>query len=280
MKENKNIGDLFKDRLGSYEDDFNIDQEWNEIELKLHKLNFFRFSLSNFNIYYCSIILASFLLTSTVFVKAFIFDGSISHTPESSISANDSLIIDKSLLKTDWLLNVGEESYSKDISDEKANKSNSHLAGNKEGSDNKKELINKNTRPEDRINPLDENKNHKNNNPVNNLSSNNASNNSDNSENKENNINGKSLTPNINDNHSTAITSQDKNDITNKNPEEAGNTDKTINNKAHLNFETTNPIQDNLNMPRPVKKNVVYITKQDTIEVFDTLRRKKPFKRK
>jgi len=69
-KESKDIGNLFKSGLQDFKADIS-EEEWLATEIKVRGKNFFRFSASNFNIYYCALFLTSFALSSIVFVDYF-----------------------------------------------------------------------------------------------------------------------------------------------------------------------------------------------------------------
>lgn len=250
MKENRNIGDLIKERLESYEDN-DINQDWLETELKLHKLKFLKFSLTNFNVYYCSFILATFALTSTVFIKTFFFNNNIQLPPETTSSViTDSLSNNnhKSAPKVDLLENSGEES-----SQNKNNKNEPDLFENKTSGIvpnnplNKKETSSLKKTSQQTLSPKQK----------------------------------------INNNQSSTNTSTTTNKTTDNNTKTTTTTADNIVpsiDKPSINSQpgtsSTNTVKDNLNLTPSPKKNVIYITKQDTIEVYDTLRRKKPFKKR
>ncbi|GAL82782.1 hypothetical protein MYP_8 [Sporocytophaga myxococcoides] len=61
--EKRSIENIFKQGLENYEIQPNED-EWSEIDLALPRINFFRFSFVNFNIYYCSLIVLCFLFSA------------------------------------------------------------------------------------------------------------------------------------------------------------------------------------------------------------------------
>jgi len=71
-KEGKDIGNLFKTGLQNYKAEIS-EEEWLATEIKVKGNNFFRFSVSNFNIYYCLLFLTSFVFSSIVFVDYFFF---------------------------------------------------------------------------------------------------------------------------------------------------------------------------------------------------------------
>jgi hypothetical protein len=293
MKQDKNIGDLFKDKLASYEDS-DINQDWDEMELKLNKLRFLRFSFTNFNIYYCSLVLATFALSSAIFIRTFFFQ------EENQKGINSSSLIDSfsntrtespsdatsgSGKTSDWKTNNNNQGNSPDgKNNEKAtlNTEASPLTDNKEAAN--PEGANKAFNTPGKNNSLDNNKN-------NHTSSTNISRKEVTSGEKPNN---KNLKPsgemNDSDKNNQSSTNTRNDQITNKNSDNTGNsTDQKTGNVAHSTDQTTdkkqsgslenNTIIDNLNIQVP-KKNIVYITKQDTVEVFDTLRVKKPYKRK
>jgi hypothetical protein len=100
--DHNNLGDLFKKQVLNYQPEVS-EEEWNSLEVKLKKINFLRFSLTNFNIYYCFMILSCFIFNSAIFVDYFLLHRenpqvtSISVTPSTQ---SKSKIEDKSLLKT------------------------------------------------------------------------------------------------------------------------------------------------------------------------------------
>jgi hypothetical protein len=61
MKNKHSIEDFFKENLNDAQEDLSS-QEMNELEFKLRKMNFYKFSLTNFNVYFAGLILSSFLL--------------------------------------------------------------------------------------------------------------------------------------------------------------------------------------------------------------------------
>lgn len=61
--EKRSIENIFKQGLGNYEIQPDED-EWSAIDLALPRVNFFRFSFVNFNIYYCSLIVLCFLFSA------------------------------------------------------------------------------------------------------------------------------------------------------------------------------------------------------------------------
>ena len=90
-KEDKNIGNLFSE-LQNYKAEIS-EEEWLATEIKVREKNFFKFSLSNFNIYYCVLFLSSFVLSSIVFVDYFFLQrNSDNHSikKEAAIPAKDS----------------------------------------------------------------------------------------------------------------------------------------------------------------------------------------------
>ena len=96
-----NLGDLFKKQVLNYQSEVS-EEEWNSLEVKLKKINFLRFSITNFNIYYCLMILSCFIFNSSIFVDYFLLHSKDSQV--TSISAPPSTqpkseIEDKSPLK-------------------------------------------------------------------------------------------------------------------------------------------------------------------------------------
>jgi hypothetical protein len=278
MKHNKNIGDLFKDKLESYEDS-DINQDWDEMELKLNKLRFVKFSFTHFNIYYCSFALATFVLSSAVFIKTFFFQGDIQSNINSS-AISDSTWNSKDESQIGSIADITENS-TVGKKDKKASlKANaSTFIDEKEGASLEK-LNNKNINTLGKFNALDNNK-----------SSNSFSDKEAVPAEKPNNKSiGSSDKINASDKNNPSSTDIGNDHITNKNSDNiAHSPDQTNGNVSHSSDQTTdkkqsspsetNTVIDNLNIPAP-KKKVIYITKQDTVEVFDTLRRKKPYKRK
>lgn len=70
MREHKeDILDLYKkDFEGKIEED-----EWEDLALKLEEVNFYHFRFVRFNIYYCSLIILTFLFSAGVFVDHYFF---------------------------------------------------------------------------------------------------------------------------------------------------------------------------------------------------------------
>lgn len=102
MKEGKNIGMLFKSKLQNYEAQVEH-EEWDQLGMKLDRMRFFRFSISHFNIYYCSAIALCLFLSSAVFIKEVFYDrGNLSLVQPSSINRENApfIIKDSSVLKT------------------------------------------------------------------------------------------------------------------------------------------------------------------------------------
>jgi len=99
--DHNNLGDLFKKQVLNYQSEVS-EEEWNSLEVKLKKINFLRFSITNFNIYYCLMILSCFIFNSSIFVDYFLLHSKDSQV--TSISAPPSTqpkseIEDKSPLK-------------------------------------------------------------------------------------------------------------------------------------------------------------------------------------
>ncbi len=65
--EKKSIENIFKQGLENYEIQPDED-EWSAIDLALPRVNFFRFSFLNFNIYYCSLIVLGFLFSALTLI--------------------------------------------------------------------------------------------------------------------------------------------------------------------------------------------------------------------
>lgn len=67
----KNMGELFKTSF----EDFELkgdSSDWSVLEMKLEKMEFFRFNLTCFNIYYASLIALTFLFSSGVLIDYFL----------------------------------------------------------------------------------------------------------------------------------------------------------------------------------------------------------------
>jgi hypothetical protein len=329
MKQNKHIGDLFKDKLSSYEDS-DINQDWDEMELKLNKQRFFKFSFTNFNIYYCSSILATLALSSVIFIKTFCFQENIQQgMNSSSISIIDSFSNTKaespsgSIAEPEKNTGLEKNNYNGGNSlagkkDEKAGVKTqaSPLGDNKEATN--PEGTNKAVNTPGKFNSLDNDK-------TNDPSSTNISDKEVSSKEKQNNKNGSTSGKiNASEKNDPSSTDMKNGQITNKKTENTANsadqktgnvahstdqatekkqsgsidnnavntvhsTEQKTGNAVHSTDQTTdkkqsgsfdsNTVIDNLNIHVP-KKNVVYITKQDTVEVFDTLRRKKPYSKR
>ncbi len=79
-KDSKDIGDLFKSGLQNYKAEIS-EEEWLATEIQIKGKNFFRFSVSNFNIYYCTLFLTSFVLSSIVFVDYYFGKGKAASYP-------------------------------------------------------------------------------------------------------------------------------------------------------------------------------------------------------
>jgi hypothetical protein len=243
MKETTDIGNLINERLRSFEDN-DISQDWDEMQLKLHKLKFYKFSFTNFNIYYCSFILISFALASSIFVKSFLWDNSIQQEINSSAINNPSGK-EANETKIDSLRNIEEDVYLK---------KNNISGGNTMTDDHTSNVV--------RIE-----------------SSNKGVTSSIKNTNDK--ITGSQDQMNVlhSNNPSTINSSDDHSHITNKTSGNLVSDDKISESNPSTNTGITNIVNDNLNIPA-IKKNIVYITQQDTVEVFDTLRVKKPYKRK
>jgi hypothetical protein len=79
--DHNNLGDLFKKQVLNYQSEVS-EEEWNTLEVKLKKINFLRFSLINFNIYYCLMILSFFIFNSAIFVDYFLL-----HREDSQVTS-------------------------------------------------------------------------------------------------------------------------------------------------------------------------------------------------
>jgi hypothetical protein len=101
--DHNHLGNLFKKQIQNYQPEV-TEEEWNTLELKLKKVNFLRFSLINFNIYYTLMLLSCFIFSGATFVDYFLLrreplqittkSGPSSIQPKSEIE-------DKSLLETE-----------------------------------------------------------------------------------------------------------------------------------------------------------------------------------
>jgi hypothetical protein len=109
MEEKDNIGELFEKTFEDFKAE-DIQDEWIDLDIKLSRSSFKRFSVSEFNIYYASLIIISFLLTTAVAVDRFIINISkysdaatttISKTDLLPFSKNPTIIVDSIFVSKD-----------------------------------------------------------------------------------------------------------------------------------------------------------------------------------
>lgn len=89
-KEQRNIGELFGEKLHDLSVG-NPEEGWNALDTKLDKVNFFRFHLSGFNVYYAALIATSFLFSSSVFVDYFLLSRDRNKTANAPVQIHPSV---------------------------------------------------------------------------------------------------------------------------------------------------------------------------------------------